>query len=107
MASTCSFVLGVVGKGSTSSPGKIIKKKKKSGYYTNNSSVDYKLANYQNNIATTNVVERLIPLFADVAIMCMFVYGSVLIGFGLLLFPVNVFHELIKIKSNQHKAKQN
>jgi len=35
--------------------------------------------------------------------MCMFVYGSVLIGFGLLLFPVNVFHELIKIKSNQIK----
>ena len=38
-------------------------------------------------------------------IMCMFVYGSVLIGFGLLLFPVNVFHELIKIKSiNQSRA---
>ena len=31
--------------------------------------------------------------------MCMFVYGSVLIGFGLLLFPVNVFHKVIKIKS--------
>ena len=29
--------------------------------------------------------------------------GGVLIGFGLLLFPVNMFHKLIKIKSNQHR----
>jgi len=31
--------------------------------------------------------------------MCKFVYGGVLIGFSLLLFPVNVFHKLIKIKN--------
>ena len=34
--------------------------------------------------------------------MCIFVYGGVLIGFGFVLFPVNVFHKLIKIKSNQN-----